>query len=237
MFKIALVEDDTQLRGLISSMLSRYGYHVIEITDFKHVLDGLFLDEPDVILLDINLPYVDGFEICKRFRKQSNVPIIILSARNSEIEQVMGIEFGADDYVTKPFSMEVLRAKLVACIRRAYGEYTNDKNNISFGEFVLDCTNFQLSYKDRICELTKNEFKILKCLIDRVNCYVEREALLRELWDDIEFIDNNTLNVNISRLKTKLSQIGIPDAINTKRGFGYMLVPYWMEDYNEFKNS
>ena len=237
MYKIVLVEDDTQLRDLISRMLSRYGYQVIEMKDFKNILCALFVENPDVIILDINLPYLDGFEICKGFRKQSNVPIIILSARNNEIEQVMGIEFGADDYVTKPFSMEVLRAKIVACIRRAYGEYTNEKNNISFGDFKLDCTKFQVSYKDRISELSKNEFKILRCLAEKANCFIERETLLRELWDDVDFIDNNTLNVNISRIKSKLDQIGIPETINTKRGFGYMLIPYWMEEYNESKNS
>jgi len=237
MYKIALVEDDIQLRELISLMLRRYGYRVIEMTDFKNVLNGLILENPDVIILDINLPYLDGFEICKKFRKQGNVPILILSARNSEIEQVMGIEFGADDYVTKPFSMEILRAKIAACIRRAYGKYTSEKTNISFGNFILDYTNFQVSYKERNSELTKNEFKILKCLAERPNCFVERETLLRELWDDVDFIDNNTLNVNISRIKSKLSQIGIEDAINTKRGFGYMFIPYWMEEYNESENS
>ncbi len=237
MNKIALVEDDTGLRELISDMLRRYGYIVSELIDFKNIVHALLLEKPDIIILDINLPYMDGFEICKRVRKQSNAPIVILSARNSEVEQVMGMEFGADDYVTKPFSMEVLRAKISACLRRTYGEYIGDKNVEVFGEFSLDLANIRMGYKGQYCELTKNEFKILKCLTEHINCFVERETLLRELWDDVEFIDNNALNVNISRIKSKLSLIGISDAISTKRGFGYMFITYWMEAYNEAETS
>ena len=233
MYKVALVEDDTQLRELITRMLTRYDYEVLAVEDFAHVKEHLLQQNPDVILLDINLPFSDGFEICKTIRKQSNVPIIIISARNSEAEQVMGIEFGADDYVTKPFSMEVLRAKITACIRRVYGDYISEKNNITFADFILDYNVFQVSYKGQSAELTKNEFRILKRLAEKSESIVEREELLRELWDDTDFVDNNTLNVNISRIKAKLGEIGLTEAINTKRGYGYMFTPYWMVKSDE----
>lgn len=233
MYKIALIEDDLQLRELISDMLRRYDYQTLEIEEFENTVEVLCSEKADVVILDINLPYLDGFEICKRIRKQSNVPIIFLSARSSEMEQVMGIEFGADDYLTKPFSMEVLRVKITACIRRIYGEYTSEKNMVIHGDFILDCANIRMCYGKKECELTKNEFKIVKALTERMNTYVDRETLLKELWDDIDFIDNNTLNVNISRIKNKFSQIGLEDVIHTKRGYGYMLRTHCMEERDE----
>ncbi|UNC92035.1 response regulator transcription factor [Candidatus Contubernalis alkaliaceticus] len=233
MYRVALIEDDIQLRELISGMLKRYGYEVLAIDDFKHIMEYLKQENPDIILLDINLPYFDGFEICKAIRRKSNVPIIIISARNSEAEQVMGIEFGADDYVTKPFSMEVLRAKITACIRRVYGKYIYEKNMLEYGYFMLDYNTFSVSYRKKCVDLTKNEFRILKRLAEKSKTIVEREELLRELWDDIDFVDNNTLNVNVSRIKAKLKEIGIGEAIVAKRGQGYIFTPYWLEEHNE----
>ena len=233
MYKIALVEDDVELRTLIAQMLNKYGFEVIEIEDFENAIERLMNIEPDVILLDINLPYYDGFEICKALRSISNVPILIISARNSEVEQVMGMELGADDYVIKPFSMAVLRAKIMACMRRVTGSYTNEPTQMKIGDFLLDSNTFQMIYKDDKVELTKNEFRIMKCLAENVNSIVKREDMLRELWDDTEFVDNNTLNVNISRVKAKLREIGIREAIQAKRGHGYIFTAYWLEEQNE----
>jgi DNA-binding response OmpR family regulator len=233
MYRIALVEDDTELRAIISKMLMKYEYEIIIVDDFKNVVDRIFEIKPDVLLLDINLPYVDGFHICKNIRRESSIPIIIISARNTDADQILGVEFGADDYVIKPFSVEVLRAKIKASIRRAYGSFHIEKNQIVYGDFVLDFHSFVVAYKDKRMELTKNEFKILKCLAESPNMLVKREALLTELWDDVSFVDANTLNVNIFRIKNKLQDIGINDAIQTKRGYGYQFVPLWMVEDNE----
>lgn len=233
MYTIALVEDDRELRSIIARMLTKYEYKVIVVDDFKNVVEQLNVMKPDVILLDINLPYVDGFHICKHIRYESTVPIIIISARNTDADQILGVEFGADDYVIKPFSVEVLRAKIKASIRRTYGSFLTEKSHLVYGDFNLDFDSFIASYKNKRIELTKNEFKILKYLAERQNTLVKREALLAELWDDVSFVDANTLNVNIFRIKNKLQDIGIDDAIQTKRGYGYQFVPYWMEKENE----
>lgn len=233
MFKIALVEDDLELRMIISTMLKRYQYEVIVINDFSNVVVDLLNVNPDVVLLDINLPYVDGFHICKSLRSKSHVPIIIISARNSDSDQILGVELGADDYVIKPFSVEVLHSKIKACTRRVYGEFTSEKKGSAFANFKIDYQTFTVSYNEKEQELTKNEYKILKCLAERPNQIVSREELLNELWDDVSFVDNNTLNVNISRIKGKLTEIGITEGIQTKRGYGYKFVPYWMENRNE----
>ncbi|OIJ17609.1 DNA-binding response regulator [Anaerobacillus alkalilacustris] len=233
MYKIALVEDDTELSLLISTLLKRYDYEVVVINDFENVLQKLIDLKADVILLDINLPYVDGFHICKQVRKVSIVPIIIISARNNDSDQILGMELGADDYVIKPLNVEVLHSKIKASIRRAYGTFTVEKSNVVFGNFSLDYRTFTVSNEGNKIELTKNEFKILKYLAEKPNELVTRESLLRELWDDISFIDNNTLNVNISRIKNKLKEIGIEEVIHTKRGYGYKFVRTGLEKVNE----
>ena len=229
MYKIALVEDDSELNMIISKMLTRYQYKVEAIKDFKNVTERLLELTPDVVLLDVNLPYMDGFHVCKQVRQKSSVPIIMISARNTDVDQILGMELGADDYVVKPFSMEVLHSKIKACIRRAYGELIVEKNSNVLGEFMLDHNSFTISFQEKKVELSKNEYKVLKLLLNRINVIVSREDLLNELWDDVAFIDNNTLNVNISRIKHKLSEIGVTDAIITKRGFGYKFVPSWLE--------
>lgn len=233
LYKIALVEDDSELSVLISTMLKRYDYEVEVINDFENVIQQLIDLKADVVLLDINLPYVDGFHICKHLRKESIVPIIMISARNNDSDQILGMELGADDYVIKPFSVEVLHSKIKACIRRAYGAFTHEKSNIAFGDFSLDYRAFTVSNRENEIELTKSEFKILKQFVEKPNELVTRESLLRELWDDVSFIDDNTLNVNISRIKNKLKEIGVEDVIQTKRGYGYKFVPTALEKVNE----
>ncbi|WP_147532828.1 response regulator transcription factor [Bacillus marasmi] len=233
MYKIALVEDDPELRLIISKMLLRYQYEVVVIKEFNNVVEQLIEISPDVILLDINLPYLDGFHVCRAMRKKSSVPIIITSARSTDADQILGVELGADDYVVKPFSVEVLQSKIKACIRRAYGSFQTEKTNQIIGDFQLDFNTFTVTYQNKRNELTKNEFKILKYLSERPSVIVPREDLLTELWDDVAFVDNNTLNVNISRIKTKLAVIGLNEAIHTKRGYGYQFVPYWLELQNE----
>ncbi|KHF40632.1 response regulator transcription factor [Halalkalibacter okhensis] len=233
MYKIALVEDDSELSSMISTMLMNYECEVVVIRDFEQVVEQLLELKADIVLLDINLPYVDGFHICKNLRKESTVPIIMISARNNDLDQILGMELGADDYIIKPFSIEVLHSKIKASIRRAYGAFTPEKSKITIGNFTLDYHSFAVSNGGIEIELTKNEYKILKYLAEKPNELVAREKLLRELWDDVSFIDNNTLNVNISRIKNKLNDIGMKEVIHTKRGYGYKFVTADLEKMNE----
>ncbi|MFS0723655.1 response regulator transcription factor [Paenibacillus sp. 1P07SE] len=230
MYKIVLVEDDSELRSLISRMLEKYEYRVSVIERFDDVVGQIMEAEANVVLLDIHLPGVDGFHICRAIRKQSHVPILMISARNTESDQILAMELGADDYMVKPFSVELLHSKIRACIRRTYGEYETNRSGVHLGDFVLDGDTFLVSYQARRVELTKNEFKIVKRLVQDRNVFVSRESLLNELWDDVAFVDPNTLNVHISRIKNKLNEIGIENVIHTKRGYGYKFVTYWLGD-------
>ncbi|WP_223702136.1 response regulator transcription factor [Sutcliffiella deserti] len=224
MHRLMLVEDDTQLSELICAHLERYGYEVHLPTDFQNVPEEFSKIQPDLVLLDINLPYYDGYFLCKSIRQQSKVPIIIISARSSEMDQIMAIELGADDYITKPFTFEILQSKVKAAIRRAYGEYAvQDINKVSAGALSLDTHTLVLTYQDDRMELSKNEYKLLKKLMEQYNAYIPREVLIEEVWDALTFVDDNTLTVNMTRIKQKLSALGLPNAINSKRGVGYML--------------
>jgi len=220
MSRILIVEDNESLSSQIAKMLARYDYDIYEVKDFKNVVEKILNDNANLVLLDINLPYYDGFHILKEIRKSSKIPVIIISARNSDAEQIMGLEFGADDYVVKPFSLEILHAKIRSSLRRS--------NNKSYQEFIvgntkLNINNFLLHVGNKKIELTKNECKLLVILIDNLHSYVSRELLLSEIWDEEAFVEENTLNVYISRLKSKLASYGSNVEIVTKRGYGYML--------------
>jgi DNA-binding response OmpR family regulator len=224
MFKIYIVEDDENLSTMVKSYLQKYNYKVFEVNNFRNIEKEFEDYKPDLVLLDINLPYYDGFHICKYIRQRSNVPIIIISARNNETEQILGIELGADDYVVKPFNIEYLYVKIKAAFRRVYGEYNQEaQSTIAINGIFLDENTFKLSYKNIDIELSKNEFKLVKKLMENKDKFVTREDLLCELWDADTFVDDNTLSVNVSRLKTKFSELGIEGIIKTKRRTGYML--------------
>lgn len=222
MYKILIIEDDYKLQTLIKEFLEKYNYQVQLISNFKNVEKQLDIIDVDLILLDINLPYYDGFYLCRYIRKKSTVPIIIISSRSGELEQVMGMELGADDYITKPFSTELLLAKVKASIRRTYGEYNVSQNTlITVNGLILDPENFKLSYNGLEQELSKNEFKLLRMLIENRDKIVSREELLNELWDYTSFVDDNTLTVNVTRVKHKFDEMGIKEVIKTRRGIGY----------------
>ncbi|MCX7749431.1 MAG: response regulator transcription factor [Clostridia bacterium] len=231
MFKIMIIEDDEKLKNLMEDCLKKYGYNTVCVEDFQNVEDQFEREKPHMVLLDINLPYFDGFYLCRILRRKSNIPIIIVSARNSEMEQVMGIELGADDYVIKPFSIELLIVKVKAALRRVYGEYSVQDTKAPQAEgLTLDEGSFKMQYKGLSIELSKNELKLLKKLLENKNKIVSREDLLAELWDDSSFVDDNTLTVNVTRVKSKLGELGITDVIKTKRGAGYLLDTTSMED-------
>lgn len=223
MLKILIIEDDVRLRTLIKDSLDRYGYTVVCVENFFDI-EALFEKEkPNLVLLDINLPCCDGFYYCRLFRRNSKVPIVIISARSGELEQVMTMELGADDYVVKPFSIELLVAKVRAVLRRVYGEYSlMESDNIDVCGITLDERNFKIQYKQKTIELSKNEFKLLKKFLEKKDTIISREELLAELWDDFSFVDDNTLTVNVTRVKNRLSELGIEGVIKTKRGSGYL---------------
>lgn len=220
MNKIIIVEDNEFLSNQIAKMLARYSYEICEVKDFKNITEYVLQENADLVLLDINLPYYDGFQILREIREKSEVPVIIISARSSDVEQIMGLEFGADDYVIKPFNLEILHAKIRSHLRR---HKSNNHQEFVIGNSKLNVSNFTLQVVDEKIELTKNECKLLMILVDNLHSYVSRELLLSEIWDEETFVDDNTLNVYISRLKSKLISYGSNMEIVTKRGYGYML--------------
>ncbi len=231
--RILIVEDDFKLRRMIEDGLRRYGLTPLTVTDFSRVRDEFLALQPDLVLLDINLPYYDGFFWCRQIRTVSKVPIVFLSARTGDTDQVFAMENGGDDYVTKPFSLEVLIAKLRSVLRRAYGEYAGGAaagggqgaGRLEAGGLVVDEERSEAAYGGRRVDLSRTELRLLGLLLRNVGRIVSRETLLEELWDDVSFVDDNTLTVNVSRVRRKLEDLGFDGAIVTKRGQGYVLEP------------
>ena len=223
MYKLMLIEDDAKLSELIQDYLERYGYIVHQPMNFTNIVEEFTRIQPDLVLLDINLPYYDGYFLCRSIRKQSNVPILIISARSQEMDQIMAIELGADDYITKPFTFEMLHSKVKATIRRVYGEYAaKEMSNTCVGGLCIDAKTLTVTYQDLTVELSKNEYKLLKKLMEHHDSYLSREELIEEVWDSLTFVDDNTLTVNMTRVKIKLTELGLARTIKSKRGAGYM---------------
>jgi DNA-binding response OmpR family regulator len=219
-----IIEDDVQLRNQIKEVLLSYHYEVYAVESFRDVEEQFVKAEPHLVLLDINLPYYDGNYYCRIFRKHSNIPIIITSARNSDMDQILGMELGADEYIVKPFNIQVLIAKVNALVRRLYGDYADGESSrdITLYGIVLDNAGFKVSFHSRSQELSKNEYKLLKKFMQNADKVISREELLEEIWDESSFVDDNTLTVNVTRVKNKLADLGIEDVIKTKRGAGYL---------------
>jgi DNA-binding response OmpR family regulator len=219
-----IIEDDMQLRNQIKEVLLGYHYDVYAVESFRVIEEQFIKIAPHLVLLDINLPYYDGNYYCRMYRKHSNIPIIITSARNSDMDQILSMELGADEYIVKPFNIQVLLAKVNALVRRLYGDYSgNDTNkDITLQGITLDSAGFRITYQNTSEELSKNEFKLLKKFMLNPNKVIAREELLEEIWDESSFVDDNTLTVNVTRVKSKLSNLGIEDIIKTKRGAGYL---------------
>ncbi|WP_195987256.1 response regulator transcription factor [Clostridium sp. D53t1_180928_C8] len=225
--KILLIEDDVKLKKYISEYLEVYDYKITTIDDFDNVMDIVNTVNANLIILDINLPKFDGFYYLRLIRKKYKTPVIILSARSDEGEQIRGMELGADDYVTKPFVIGILLAKINALLRRTneYIDISNSNKQIINKEdtaLALIHESMKLRCKDKIIELTKNEYRILNILLSNTGKVVTREEILEALWDDTVFVDDNTLTVNMTRVKKKLNDLDIENAIVTKRGVGYV---------------
>lgn len=223
MQRILLVEDDRIISQLVAKNLTNWGYQVQEVQDFQTVLNQISDFQPHLILLDIGLPFFNGYYWCQEIRKTSRVPIMFLSSHDQPMDIVMAINMGADDYVTKPFEMTVLLAKIQGLLRRTY-DFVGEQSVLWFEEVFLDLKTMQVSYGQDVEELTRNEFQILRVLFEHGKEVVSREELMRELWNSDIFVDDNTLSVNIARLRKKLAELGLPELIMTKKGVGYGLV-------------
>lgn len=222
MKKILIIEDDLNVARELSISLKKWSFEVDIIKNFNNILKEVIDNKPSLILMDVNLPYYDGFYWCEKIREVSKVPIIFLSSRDSNMDIIMGINNGGDDYITKPFSTEVLISKINALLRRSY-DYNNSDTLIYYNDAVLDIEKCIFRYDDKEIELTKNEIKILSLLIKNKEKVVSREKIMMSLWNDDEFVNDNTLTVNITRLRGKINELGLKDIIKTKKGIGYLI--------------
>ncbi|MCI8961715.1 MAG: response regulator transcription factor [Clostridia bacterium] len=222
MQKILIVEDDEKLRNELEIFLNNNGYEVQALKEFNDTINRILKIDPDLLLLDINLPEADGEYICKELRKKSQMPIIIVTSRESEIDELLCINYGADHYITKPFNIQILLAKIGSLLRRTnnIGE-TNEK--IDAKDFILNTSKSTIEKEGKIVELTKNEYKILHFLVQNREKIVSREDIMECLWDSESFIDDNSLTVNITRLRNRLGELGLKEILETKRGQGYIL--------------
>lgn len=223
MAKIMIIEDNENIKKELTEFLRRYGYDVYGTSDFENIVKVVLEAMPDLILLDINLPYYDGYYVCREIRKEKDIPIIIVTSRDSEMDEIMSMNLGADDFITKPYNTQILLARIAAVLRRT-------SSNASVYEVVehkgikLNVTSGSVKFNETEVDLTKNELKILLCLMKNKECIVSRDDLMDYLWNSDIYVDDNTLSVNVTRLRKKLSEIGFNDGIETKRGLGYILL-------------
>lgn len=221
MQKILIVEDDEKLRNELEIFLNNNGYQAECLTTFENTIKDILESDPNLVLLDINLPGSDGQYVCKEIRKQSNIPIIIVTSRDNELDELISINYGADHYITKPFNIQILLAKISSLLRRTNQNEIVDK--IDAKDFILNIENSTIQKNGKSIELTKNEYKILRYLTQNRGKIVSREEIMDCLWESESFIDDNTLSVNITRLRTKLEELGLKELIETRRGQGYLL--------------
>lgn len=219
--KIIIVEDHELIRNELKILLSKYGYEIIALDRFDTVVEDCLREDVDLILLDINLPFYDGYYVCRTIREKSEVPIIVVTSRDSEMDELMSINLGADDFVTKPYNTQILLARISAMLKRTQKETVND--SLQYKGLKLQLNNSTVIYKDHEIELSKNEIRILYTLLQHKENIVSRDQLMESLWQSNEFIDDNTLTVNINRVRKKLEAAGLKDFIKTKRGQGYMI--------------
>lgn len=222
MNKVFIIEDDVKINEQLGSFLKRYGYEVATSFDFENIVDIALEENPKIILLDINLPVFDGYYICKEIRKQSNVPIIVVTSRDTEMDELISMNLGADDFITKPYNTAILLARIESIIRRVYGN--NSMEIYEYNGLRYNISTSEMEYEGNKSDLTKNESRILYTLIKNKGKIVSRSELMKYLWQNDEFVDDNTLTVNINRLRKKMEEIGANNMLTTKRGQGYILV-------------
>lgn len=220
--KIFIIEDEEKIRNELSTFLNKYGYITSYSVDFENIVEEALKSKCNLILLDINLPYYDGYYVCREIRKKSDVPIIVVTSMDSEVDELMSMNLGADDFITKPYNAQILLARISSILRRSYN--SKDLDILEYKELEHNLSTSEASYKDKKTELSKNESRILNVLIKNNGKIVSRNEIIEALWESDEFVDDNTLTVNINRLRKKLEEIGANDFLKTKRGQGYILI-------------
>ncbi|HBG9116878.1 TPA: response regulator transcription factor [Clostridioides difficile] len=228
-YKVYIVEDDISISTLLKDYIEKYGFEVIVEENFDDIMITFESFKPHLVLLDVNLPKFDGFYWCRCIRQQSNLPIIFISARDGNVDQIRALESGADDYITKPFYYDVVMAKIKSRIRRVYGEYSPkiDERIVELDGLKFYPERLELELNGENLIITKKEGILIECLIKRYPKVVSRDYLLEKIWDDIEFVEENTLNVNVSRIRKRFEELGIDNAVQTVRGLGYKLNKNW----------
>lgn len=224
--RIFIVEDDPKIASLLAETLRKYQYEVETIENFDTLTEQCLAFAPHIVLLDINLPSYDGYYWCRQLRQYTMCPIVFISARSGEMDQIFALENGGDDFITKPFNYEIVLAKIRSHLRRTYGEYAvrQEERTVKQGQLTLYLERMELHLKDLAIPLQKKECIILDLLMKQAPKVVTRDQLLEELWDDQAFVDENTLNVNMTRVRKKLGDYGIVSSIETVRGAGYRFV-------------
>lgn len=222
MYRIFLVEDDETIARLIKKHLEKWEYEVSTVQDFGNVLGEFAACDPQLVLLDIRLPFYNGYHWCTQIRQVSKVPIIFLSSVSDNMNIVMAMNMGADDFIPKPFDLEVLTAKVQALLRRSY-DFAGSSSMLEHKGMLLNLSDATILYQEQKVELTKNELKILQTLIENKTQVVTHETLMTRLWESDMYVDENTLSVNVNRLRKKLTSIGLEDSILTKKGIGYQI--------------
>lgn len=222
MYRILIVEDDIVIARAIESHIQTWDCETEAVTDFKDVMTRFVEFQPDLVLLDIALPFYNGYHWCSEIRKLSKVPIIFLSSASDNMNIVMAMNMGGDDFIAKPFDLMVLTAKVQAMLRRTY-DFGGKTDLLGHRGAVLNLSDATLSYQGSRVELTKNEYRVLQVLLEHVGAVVSRDTLMQRLWETDSFVDENTLTVNMTRLRRKLEGIGLTEFIGTKKGIGYII--------------
>lgn len=222
MYKIMIIEDDLTISEAIKEHLSKWGYDVFCVTEFRNITEQVVDFDPHLVLLDVMLPFYNGFYWCNELRKISKVPVVFISSASDNMNIIMAMNMGGDDFITKPFDLNVLTAKVGALIRRTYS-FQGRMNVIEHKGVILNLNDTTVSYNNQKVELTKNEFKILQLLMEHAGRVISREDIMQCLWESDSFIDDNTLTVNMTRLRKKLAGFGLENFIATKKGLGYIV--------------
>jgi len=223
MYRIFIVEDDTAICNIVSDLLSKWGYLTHIVTNFENVLEDFANFKPQLVLMDINLPNYDGFFFANKIRSFSKIPIVFLSSRSNNMDIIMAMNMGGDDFITKPFSSDVLLAKISAILRRTYDYGQQNTELIEHNGLLLNISDYTVYVDNKKEILTKNEFRIIYLLLKHKGEIISRDEIMRVLWEDESFVDDNTLTVNINRLRKKLLVLGLADYILTKKGEGYYI--------------
>ena len=224
MYRILIIEDDITISRIIREQLRKWDLQAVEVHDFKRIMESVAQEKPHLVLLDINLPYYDGFYWCEQIRKVSNIPILFISSRSENMDKIRALSGGGDDYIEKPFSIELLVSKIQASLRRAYAYSDNIYSCITYADLILDLGKSMVSSGGEDIQLSRNECIMLSMLMKASGRVVSRANLIKALWEDEHFVDENTLSVNMNRLRKKLDAISDEEMIETIKGEGYKMV-------------